>query len=218
MTFLEVINTVLRRLREDEVAASTSTDYSKLIAEFVNEAIYDVEHAWDWNALKETITITTAASDDLYDLHTADVKIIEAVNETKNWCMRVIPASYQHRLEYLDYAAQSDSPYYYSMLSKNGTSSQIKLYPLPDGIETLRFLTVKHTPAYTIDGAADATEIVVPSHPIVLNAYARAVSERGEDGGIGFNEADQIANHALADSIALDASLNHPSEIAWYAI
>jgi hypothetical protein len=45
-----------------------------------------------------------------------------------------------------------------------------------------------------------------------------AVSERGEDGGIGYSEADQIANSALADAISLDMSLNSPAEIAWYAI
>ena len=217
MTFLQAINAVLRRLREDEVAASNTSDYSKMIAEYVNQAIYDTEHAWDWNCLKETITLTTASSDSLYDFHTADVKIIEAINETKNWVMRVIPADYQHRLQYLD-SADSDSPYYYSFLSKNGTSSQVKLYPTPDGVESIRFLCVKHTPLYDIDGTDDSNEIVCPSHPVVLNAYARAISERGEDGGIGFNEADQIANSALADAISLDASLNNPCEIAWYAI
>lgn len=217
MTFLEVINSVLRRLREDEVSASNASDYSKLIAEFVNQAIYDVEHSWDWNVLKETITVTTAASDDLYDFHTADTKIISAINETQNWVMRVIPAEYQHRLEYLD-TPISDSPYYYSFIGKNGTSSQVKLYPTPTAVESLRFLTVKHTPTYAIDGTADSTELTVPSHPVVMNAYARAISERGEDGGIGFNEADQLANVALADAISLDASLQHPCEVAWNAV
>lgn len=217
MTFLQAINAVLRRLREDSVTASNSSDYSKLIADFVNQAIYDTEHAWDWNCLKETITITTAASDSLYDFHTADVKIIEAINQTSSWMMRPIPADYQHRLTYLDTSSE-DSPYYYSFLSKNGTSSQVKLYPTPDAVESLQFLCVKHTPLYALDGTDDANEIVVPSHPIILNAYAMAVSERGEDGGLSFSEADQIAKSALADAISLDMSLNHPSEIAWYAV
>jgi len=217
MTFLEAINAVQRRLREDTTAASNSSDYSKLIADFVNQAIYDCEHAWDWNSLKETITITTAASDDLYDFHTADTKIIEGVNSTKNWVMRVIPAAYQHRLEYLD-TTVSDSPYYYSLLSKNSTSSQLKLYPKPDGVESLKFLTIKHTPAYAIDSTDDTNEIVIPSHPVVLQAYAYAVSERGEDAGIGYSEADENARKALADSISLDASMTHCSEVQWNAV
>ena len=53
LTFLQAINAVLRRLREDPVASSNSTDYSKLIGDFVNQAMYDCEHAWDWNCLQE---------------------------------------------------------------------------------------------------------------------------------------------------------------------
>ena len=217
MTFLEAINQVLRRLREDSVTASNTTAYSKLIADFVNQAIYDTENAFDWNSLKETITITTAASDDLYDFHTAPVKIISAINDTNDTMMRVIPAEYQHRMDYLS-TPTSDSPYYYSFKGKNGNNTQIQLYPVPTGIESLRFLTVKHTTAYAVDGTDDAEVITVPSLPIVLNAYARAVSERGEDGGIGVNEANREASSALADAIALDSSLNHPCEIAWHAI
>lgn len=217
MTFLEAINAVLRRLREDSVTASNANDYSKLIADFVNQAIYDAEHAFDWNSLKETITITTAASDDLYDFHTAPTKIISAINETSNWTMKVIPAEYQHRLEYLD-TPISDRPYYYSFLGKNGTSSQVKLYPTPTSVESLRFLTVKHTAEYAIDSSDDAEVLTIPTLPVILSAYARAVSERGEDGGIGVNEANREASSALADAIALDSGLNHPSEVSWYAI
>lgn len=215
MTYLEAINAVLRRLREDTASASSNSDYSKLIATFVNQAIYDCEHAHDWNVLKETITVTTAAADELYDMHTADIKILSAINETKNWVMRVIPADYQHRLEYLD-TPISESPYYYSMLSKNGTSSQVKVYPIPTAVESLRFLTIKHTPEYKMDGTDDSSEIVIPSHPVVLKAYALAVSERGEDGGLGYAEADEIARSALADSISMDVGLQHQREASWH--
>jgi len=217
MTFLEAINAVLRRLREDVVTSSNSTDYSKLIGDFVNQAINECEHAWDWNALQETITITTAASDDLYDFHNADSKIIYAINETKNWILRTIPDQYHYRLEYLD-TPINDSPYYYSFRGKNGDYSQIKLYPTPTGVESLRFLTVKYTPEKAVDGSDDSEAIAIPSLPVVLNAYARAVSERGEDGGIGFNEADAAYRESLANSIAMDAALNHPCSVDWHAI
>ena len=216
MTFLEAINAVLRRLREDEVASSNASDYSKLIGDFVNQAVYDCEHAWDWNCLQETITITTAASTDLYDFHNADTKIIEAINETKNWVMRSISDQYDHRLEYLDDPV-NDSPYYYTFRGKNGDYSQVKVYPIPNAIESLRFLTVKYSPDKALDGTDDTESIIVPSHPVVLTAYASAVSERGEDGGIGYNEADSHARSALADAISLDMSLNHPLQNQWYA-
>ena len=217
MTFLQAINAVIRRLREDEVVSTNSTDYSKLIGDFVNQALHDCEHAWDWNCLQETITITTAASDDLYDFHNADSKILYAINETKSWVMRVIPDEFQYRLDYLD-TPISDSPYYYTFRGKNGDYSQLKVYPVPTGVESLRFLTVKYTPEKSLDGTSDTDAITIPSLPVVLSAYAKAVSERGEDGGIGYNEAMSDADRALADAISLDMGKNHPSKLDWHVI
>lgn len=217
MTYLEAVNAVLRRLREDTVVSTNSTDYSKLIGDFVNQAIHECEHAWDWTKLQEVITVTTAASDDLYDFHTADTKIIYGINDTKDWVMRAIPESTHFRYEYLD-TPLSDSPYYYTFRGHNGEYSQIKLYPTPTGVESIRFLVVKYTPEYEIDGTDDAEVISISSLPVVLNAYAKAVSERGEDGGIGYNEADQSYREALADAISLDASMRHRSEVDWCAV
>ena len=217
MTFLEAINAVLRRLREDTVSSSNSTDYSKLMGDFVNEAIYECEHAWDWNVLLDTITITTAASDNLYDFHTADTKIIQGINDTADWSMRIAPDDWMFRTENLG-EAQTGSPYFYTFYSKNGDYSQIKLYPTPTGVESIKFLTVKYTAEKSIDGSDDSDAILIPSLPVVLNAYSKAVSERGEDGGIGYNEADNNYRMALADAIALDVTKNHPSKVDWCAI
>ena len=56
MAYRTIINKVLRRLREDTVAAdwigdladSDADDYQKLIGDFVNEAKQIVEDAWSW--------------------------------------------------------------------------------------------------------------------------------------------------------------------------
>jgi hypothetical protein len=59
MTYLQIINAVLRRLRETEVTDVNETDYSKLIGEYVNSVKKEVEAAWDWNALRTTLTLNT---------------------------------------------------------------------------------------------------------------------------------------------------------------
>ena len=59
MTYLELVNKVLIRLREDEVGSVNQTAYSKLVGEFVNDAARLVEDAWDWSALRTTLTVTT---------------------------------------------------------------------------------------------------------------------------------------------------------------
>ena len=44
MTYLELVNDVLIRLREAEVETVSQTDYSKLIGKFVNDAKRSEEH------------------------------------------------------------------------------------------------------------------------------------------------------------------------------
>lgn len=221
MTFLEAINAVLRRLREDEVTGSGDTAYSKLIGDFVNQAIYDCERAWDWNSLKEVATVTVVATIDTYPLIAlADIgglNILSAINDTKNWTLRTIPAELQHKYDYLD-SAQSGSPYYYSYQGYTSGANTVKFYPTPDALETMRFLVVKYSPERDLDGSDDTETINIPTLPVILNAYARAVSERGEDGGIGINEANREAASALADAIGVDAAQNHPCEVVWNAI
>ena len=59
MTYLEAVNSVLRRLREDEVVSVSANPYSKLVGELVNDAKRLVEDAWDWSSLRNTITVQT---------------------------------------------------------------------------------------------------------------------------------------------------------------
>ena len=68
MTYLNLVNNVLRRLREDEVTNVSESTYSKMVGDFVNDAKELVETAWDWSALRSTLTITTAADDYTYSL------------------------------------------------------------------------------------------------------------------------------------------------------
>ena len=65
MKYREIINSVLRRLREDTISSdwsgdindSTLTPYQKLIGELVNDAKQNVESYHDWNALRETFNV-----------------------------------------------------------------------------------------------------------------------------------------------------------------
>ena len=67
MTYLNLVNNVLRRLREDTVTTVTNNTYSTMVGDFVNDAKEIVESAWDWSALRTTsgspLTITTSSGD-----------------------------------------------------------------------------------------------------------------------------------------------------------
>jgi hypothetical protein len=46
MTYLQLVNKVLTRLREDTVSTVSQNTYSALVGEFVNDAKRLVEDAW----------------------------------------------------------------------------------------------------------------------------------------------------------------------------
>ena len=46
MTYLEIVNKVLVRLREEEVTTLDENDYSKLVANLVNVTKQEVENSW----------------------------------------------------------------------------------------------------------------------------------------------------------------------------
>jgi len=83
----------------------------------------------------------------------------------------------------------------------------------PDGVYNLPFsLTV---PQATL--AADNTLVLVPDSLVVQNAYARALIERGEDGGFNSSEAFALYRSMLSDFIALEGT-RYPENQEFVAI
>ena len=66
MTYLNIMNNVLRRLREEEVNSVTESTYSKMAGDFINDAKTIVGEATDWSALRTTLVINTVQGDNLY--------------------------------------------------------------------------------------------------------------------------------------------------------
>ena len=81
---------------------------------------------------------------------------------------------------------------------------------MPDGSYNINFdLIVPQD-----DLSADADELTLPEYPVILGAYAKALAERGEDGGFMFAEAESNYQKSLSDAVALDAG-NLPFETVW---
>ena len=68
MTYLELVNDVLVRLREPIVTTYSETTYSSLIAKFINDAKRQIEDAYAWNVLGTTITLSTVSGTYSYSL------------------------------------------------------------------------------------------------------------------------------------------------------
>jgi hypothetical protein len=59
MTYIQIVNAVLKRLRENSVDTVEFDEYSSLIGAFVNDAKSQIESAHSWSALRSTISINT---------------------------------------------------------------------------------------------------------------------------------------------------------------
>lgn len=225
MTYLNLVNNVLRRLREDEVTSVAQTTYSKLVGDFVNDAKKAVEDAWDWSALRTTLTITTTADVFNYVMTGAgnQLKVLHAYNDTDDWDMEYrTPIWFDQR--YMMQEPVSGSPQFYTFNGVNANGdTQVEVYPKPANTGTvLRFNVVLRgdiTDGGTVlrpdELVNDTDPLIIPSQPVIHLAVALLARERGETGGTSAPEYFQIADRYLSDAIAMDAQ-KHPEETIWF--
>jgi hypothetical protein len=204
MTFLELVNDVLVRLREPVVTTYNETTYSTLIGKFINDAKRQIEDAFSWNALGATITVTTAASTSTYSLTGAGQKfqVMDVINTTS--LLGLTNISFVDMNRKLNFApVATETPTEYAFDGVDGSyDTQVKLYPIPNGVYTVKFMLTVAQPTL----ALDATVVKVPDVLVVQNAYARALVERGEDGGLSSSEAYNLYRAMLSDYIALEGT------------
>jgi hypothetical protein len=215
MTYLEIVNSVLRRLREREVTSVSESSYSKLIGDFVNDARNEVETAWGWSALRTTRTLTTTASVFNYELNGTqnNFTILDVINDTDNQFMEYRPGVWFDNA-FLNQGAVLGSPTYYNFNGvANDGDTQVDIYPIPDGVYTVRFNVILRN----VNMSGDGDDLYVPSRPVILLATAKAIEERGEDGGNASMNAYAAGRSSLADEIALDAA-RRPDETIWYPV
>ena len=215
MTYLELVNDVLVRLRETTVSTVTQTAYSSLIGKFVNDAKRQVEDAFAWNVLGTTITLSTTSGTYSYALTGAGQKfqVLDALNVTSNLGMRNIDFVSMNRKQNFS-TPVSGIPSEYSFDGVNGSyDTKVMLYPRPDGVYSIPFSLV--VPQATL--SSDATVIAVPDVLVAQNAYSRALVERGEDGGLSSSEAHALYKTMLSDYIALEGT-RYPENQEFVAI
>jgi len=204
MTYLELVNDVLIRLREPTVTTVVLNSYSTLIGKFVNDAKRQIEDSFGWNVLGQTITVTTAASTSSYSLTGAGQKfqVMDVINTTSNVGLTNISfVDMNRKLNFTPLANQIPTEFAFDGVD-GSYDTKVNLYPIPDGVYTIKFSVT--VPQATL--ASDSTVVLVPDVLVVQNAYARALVERGEDGGLSSSEAYQLYKSMLSDYIALEGT------------
>jgi hypothetical protein len=214
MTYIELVNSVLVRLREEQVEAINENEYSSLIGQLVNVAKRDVENAFDWEALRKTVHLITEVDTFHYELldTTTDARTLNVYNySNRNWMN-------SKTTEWMDaaFAVTDDvpkgSPQVYSW---NGVTSkgnlEVDIYPIPAKVEKLRFNMTTPQKDLVLEG----DELYVSHLLVIENALARAIEERGEDGG---SSNQQLRYKSLlADAISMESS-RKPMEVVWRSV
>jgi len=204
MTYLELVNDVLVRLRESTVSTVGETAYSVLIGKFVNDGKRQIEDAYSWNVLSQTITVTTASGTSSYALTGVGQKfrVNDAINTTSVITLdNTTVADMNRKLNFGTPSQSIPSEFCFSGVDGNG-DTKIDLFPVPDGVYTLKFdVTVPQA-----NLTADGTSVKVLDYLVAQSAYARALIERGEDGGTNSSEAYALFRGMLSDAIAMEST------------
>ena len=214
MTYLELVNAVLRRLRVSETGFVSDSDYTKLIGDLVNQAKREVEDAYPrWSALETESTVTVLTGVTSYRLIGFGQRPkIRKVNDVTSRS-RVLAQNWDRFTDNVDFGTATGAPMQWRINGVDNGDVVLEIYPTPAQSYTLKVYANVPQP----DLKDDATTILVPYWPVQLGAYALAVAERGDDRG----NNDQIVigeyQSALNDAIAQDMANNHAGMVTdWH--
>jgi hypothetical protein len=220
MTFRELINEVLIRLREDTIAtdwsgnindSTTVTDYQKVIGSLINDSKRNIESYHDWLVLRETKDIATISGTRNYSLASGqEIKLIDVINQATG--ANLVQVSRQYINSTLYPSENSGEPLYYAFNGADSSNNlKVDLEPKPNSVQTISFDIVKFQ-----DELKTATTVLkIPEKPVILGAWARAISERGEDGGTQTSIVAAEVSESLNQAIMLDSG-NTQYESDWF--
>ena len=203
-TYLDLVNDVLVRMREPQVTTVSENTVSALVGKYINDAKRQVSDAYDWDAFNTPITVNTIANTTgPYSITGAGVrfKTMDVINTTSFYEMSPLSHANYDSFYYTTPTPTKGLPMYYSIkgVDTNG-DIKVNFWPVPDAVYSIRFSLI----VPEADFSTDASTTLLAKEPIVLGAYARALIERGEDGGLSSSEAFAMYKSCMSDLIALE--------------
>ncbi len=210
MTFEGIINKVLIRLREAQIASVAESDYAILIGEFVNETKREIEDAHAWTVLRSTVTIPTVQGTTAYVITGAGrrSKILDIYNTTNNiWLPRGNTMLMKAEIEE---GTQAQPHAYFIEGIDSNDDIKMNLAQIPDAVYSYD-VHLKIPQATLTTGQT----ITIDEWPVILGTFAKALEERGEDGGSASDRALAKYSSAVSDTIAIDMGYTL-GEDQWY--
>jgi len=213
-TYLELVNDVLARLREPTVSTVNENTYSAMIGTYVNDTKRQVNDSYDWDALNAYVDVTCVPGQWTgYSITGAGqrFRVNDVINTTRLWPLTPIDKPSLDRYMYMMKDPVHNPPVNFNLGSVDANGDMMcSFWPIPTDTDNIKFSLVIPEVAFSAD--TDTTKM--PKEPIVLGAYARALVERGEDGGLNSSEAYVMFKASLADYIATEAARS-PENDAW---
>lgn len=224
-TYLELVNDVLTRLREDTVLAVTDNAYSALIGKWVNDAKRMCEDCWDWQALTAAVPVSILASTQNYTLTGLNERArllrnslypympmafdttvgdpFQLFDRPNNWVIEqrtLLAANPSNQAKPIDFSIQ-----------RTAGAMVINLWEVPTGTRswTLYFIDPQD------DLSANGDILTIPYAPVVLTALDMALLERGEEIGEPGTRIEQRALMHIGNAVAID-SLDQPEKVTFY--
>ena len=214
MTYLELVNKVMIRMREGTVSSVAESDYSLLVGEFVQQAISEVEDAHDWIRLRTTIQVPTTAGNFSYILTGAgeSFNILGVHEDTEDYDLHKAKSYNWMNHQLLNNDVTDGEPYWYDLNGNSGDDPVVNFFPVPNGVYNVNFNMKIKTQV-----TEDVSNTPIPWLPIVLRAQMLAVDERGDDQGTSVEVLGDSFTNALADAVVYDKT-NYPDEEIWEVV
>ena len=201
-TLLEMTNSVLRAMREDQVSTINETEYSRMVSELIRDAYKFVEDAFNWAGLRSDVLVDTVAGTQEYTLTgvTSDSDILWSAVDSN-----FLQAETTWYLIKQEGNLEDARPSNYVVTGLDSTTGdlKVKFFPTPDDAYTVNFRVVKRGQVPEVDG----DRIVVPNDPVRHMALALLTRERGETGGTSAAEYTTLYNRSLGDAMARESKL-----------
>lgn len=206
MTYLELVNEVLVLMRLDTITTTVGVEDEavKVVISHINAAKRKVENSWRWNALRDTWALTMVPGTKTYTLDgTENQVIVEDVVNSRGYYLDQTSPKFMRRKEVL--AANGDIPLEYAINGANAQREvQIDFWPTPQVADNITVSGWKTQAPLS----SDDDTMLVPDLPVIYEALAMSLRERGEVGGQTALEAFGMAKRYLEDAIALDEGMN----------
>lgn len=230
-TQLTLVNNILRRLRENEVDSVADNAYSKLIAQFVNDAkndMEDINYEWSVYVTEVDTTILGDSSTRTYDLTETNDRsfLLRDKDDDRLPCAYDITSGSISQL--YDVASKvlkreralagnpsstDTAPKVFSIVSdSDGRGWTLEVLWASSEAKSWRSYWYIPQADLALDGSDDNTEIKLPARPIEMQALFYAYNERGEEMGEPNGLAFERAKMAIAAALEMDMQVQKKSE------